>query len=115
MDWCVRDRADANHPPHVKLIGERSRKVRPGEKITLDASASSDPDGDKLKFEWLAYPEPTDYRGPLPEIAGRDQAMAMLVLPAADKPANLHLILTVTDDGQPPLTRYARVILDIAP
>jgi hypothetical protein len=115
MDWCVRDRAQANHPPVVKLAGERVRKVRPGERLTLDASASTDPDGDKLSFAWLAYPEPSGYADPLPAIGGDDTARASLVVPAAERLASLHVILSVTDNGTPPLTRYARVVLDITP
>ncbi|HTD68691.1 MAG TPA: hypothetical protein VK846_19390 [Candidatus Limnocylindria bacterium] len=27
----------------------------------------------------------------------------------------IHIILTVTDNGEPPLTRYARAIVDVQP
>ncbi len=115
MDWCVRDRADANHPPQVKLDGGSSRKVRSGERLTLDASASADPDGDKLNFEWIAYPEASNFEGAVPVIEGRDAPRAALVAPAVERPASLHLILVATDSGSPPLTRYARVVLEIDP
>jgi hypothetical protein len=115
MDWCVRDRNAANHPPHVKVSGEANRKVRPGERVTLDASTSSDPDGDQLTFEWIVYPEASGYTGNLPAVDRGDSAMATLTVPAAEKPASLHLVLAATDAGAPPLTRYARVILAIEP
>ena len=113
MDWCVKDRSDANHPPQVKLAGERTRKVKPGQRVTLDASASTDPDGDELTFEWIVYPEAGGRTGDVPAIDDAKSAQASLVAPASDQPASLHLILTVTDSGTPPLARYARVILDI--
>ena len=115
MDWCVRDLGDANHPPQVKLAGEPMRKVRPGERVAIDAAGSSDPDGDKLVFQWLVYPEASAYRGPLPAIDGRDTSTASLVAPAVERKASVHVILTVTDSGSPPLARYARVVLDIEP
>lgn len=115
MDWCVRDRADANHPPVVKLAGERICKVRPGQQVTIDASGTSDPDGDALTFQWIAYPEASGFSGKLPTIHDDSHAEASLVIPPAEKPTSLHLILIATDKGTPPLTRYARVVLDIAP
>lgn len=115
MDWCVRNFKDANHPPLVKLAGERMRTVRSGARLALDASASSDPDGDKLSFTWIAYPEPTAYAGPVPAIEGEGTSQATLVVPAAKKPTSLHLVLAVTDSGKPTLTRYARIVLDIHP
>ena len=115
MDWCVCDFDDANHPPRVKLAGEHVRNVRPGQHIMLDASATTDPDEDRLQFQWIAYPEASGYAGPVPTIAGQDQAKGAVIVPQAEKPGTLHLILIATDDGTPTLTRYARVILQIEP
>jgi hypothetical protein len=115
LDWCVHDFAAANHPPQVKVAGERIRKVRPGERLALDASATSDPDGDKLEFQWLPYPEPSGYAGPIPAIDGERMPTASLTVPAVEQPTSLHLILIATDNGAPPLTRYARVVLEIRP
>jgi len=42
--------AAANQPP-IPIIAE-VLGAEPGEKVTLDASASKDPDGDKLEFQW---------------------------------------------------------------
>jgi hypothetical protein len=115
MDWCVRDHDDANHPPQVNLAGEHLRKARPGQQVTLDATATSDPDGDRLTFAWIVYPEASGYTGPLPMSADKDQARATFVVPNPDKDGSLHLVLVATDDGAPSLTRYARVILQIEP
>jgi hypothetical protein len=115
MDWCVADRSAANHPPQVKLGLVPKRKVHPLERIILDASDSSDPDGDRLQFQWLAYPEATDYKGKLPFIELDTKPLCSVTFLEAEQPASLHVILVVTDDGTPPLTRYSRAVLNIEP
>jgi hypothetical protein len=113
MDWCVSDFAAANHPPQVELAGEHVRSVQAGEQISLDASASNDPDNNELRYAWFVYPESSAYSGSIPKIEAADTAQAQLTVPSADQPASLHVVLTVTDSGRPPLTRYARLILEI--
>lgn len=95
LDWCVRDRDKANHPPVVKLKLNGRR---------LDARGSSDPDGDKLTYEWLVYPKSD--RSARIEAKG---ATARAVLGPGS--ATAHVVVAVRDTGNPPLTRYARAEL----
>jgi hypothetical protein len=115
LDWCVQDRAHANHPPLVRVQGNLHRRVKPGATVKLDAARSTDPDGQTLRYEWIYYPEPGSYRGPAPVIQGADSAAAALTVPDTKSPATIHLVLAVTDTGAPALTRYARVILEVTP
>jgi hypothetical protein len=115
MDWCVKDRAEANHPPIVKINGDWKRSVKGGEQVTLDASPSSDPDNHGLNFEWVYYPEPGTYRGSAPPIENPKKAQAVVTAPMVNNAETVHFILMVTDNGSPPLTRYQRVILTINP
>ena len=114
MDWCVEPYAGANHPPTVRLVGQRERAAKAGHEIRLDARRSSDPDGDTLSYRWFFYPEPGSYRGPL-IVEHADSPLARLVAPPVAEPSTLHLVLAVTDSGVPRLTRYARVVLTVSP
>jgi len=111
MDWCVSDFAGANHPPVARVKGSLSRVVAPGDVVALDASGSSDPDGDGTDFEWMLYPEVGTYRGPWPALQGARSAQASFLAPEVDSVQTVHIILAVTDRGSPPLTRYRRVVV----
>lgn len=115
LDWCVNDFANANHPPRVAVSSGLRPTVPPGHRMAFDASASSDPDGDTLAFHWRHYPEPGSYNG-LPLLIENDRdAQASLLAPSVGAPQTIHVILTVTDDGDPPLTRYGRVVITVDP
>jgi len=112
LDWGVKGFAHANHPPSVRLSGATTRQVRAGDEVVLAADAS-DPDSDKLTFEWFHYPEPGTYQGELRlQTTG---AHCTLMAPQVTTNETIHIILTVTDNGEPPLTRYARAIVDVQP
>ncbi len=117
MDWCFKPFAGANHPPVAAFGKDASRDVvrltaRPGEKVALTAAGSSDPDGNALAFRWFVYPEAGTYEGPvkLQDATGRDATMEV---PGDAAGKSLHVILEVTDDGTPPLTRYRRVVVEV--
>lgn len=114
LDWCVREYGDANHPPLAQLDGPLERTLRGGETTQLDASASTDPDGDALRFQWVHYAEATGLDEPL-LLDGDDTATAQFTPPLGEREYDAHLVLSVTDSGEPPLTRYARVILHVRP
>ncbi|MBN1676575.1 MAG: DUF1593 domain-containing protein [Kiritimatiellae bacterium] len=120
LDWCVRAHKRANHPPVAVVAGETERTVAPGEEVMFDASGSHDPDGDRLTFSWSFYQDPSTYkerRNFRPKLGIRNAASprASLVAPEVASPVTLHVILTVTDDGTPPLSRYRRVLIHVDP
>ncbi|MGQ0636437.1 MAG: nucleoside hydrolase-like domain-containing protein [Planctomycetaceae bacterium] len=112
LDWCVKPRDAANHPPVVRLGNRREIRVRPGAEIVLDASSTSDPDGHQLTFQWWVYREPGSIVA-VPAIVDRDAAVARFIAP--QHPGELHIVVTVTDSGEPPLERYGRHVIIVSP
>jgi hypothetical protein len=121
MDWSVKARAEANHPPVATARADRPG-AKPGERVTLSAAGSSDPDGDALSYSWFYYGEAGSLStqngrtgAPL-TIDGANARDASFIVPKnAFKLGTMHIILAVTDDGTPRLTRYRRVIVTVAP
>lgn len=110
-DWCVKDFNEANHHPVVKVDGELTRDVRPGETVKVTATAT-DPDGDKLTFRWWQYCE-ADSATASVTLGGSDSSDQASFIVPNEPGKQLHIILQVTDNGTPPLTGYQRVICSI--
>lgn len=101
-------------PPIVRLKNTRlDLDTVPGDVVTLDATATTDPDGDRLSFRWWHYLEAGTYSSnTLPESRA---AIAQVTIPEDAKPGQkIHMICEVTDTGNPPLTRYQRVVIRIS-
>jgi hypothetical protein len=122
MDWTVKSYAEANHPPVVTLETPGVINAKPGQRVDLIARAS-DPDGDAVSYNWFYYGEAGSFTvssglsGQAVEVQNFDQARASFVVPASRvlRNGSMHFIVAVTDHGNPRLTRYQRVIVNVAP
>jgi len=114
-DWCVKNYASANHHPVVRLKKTPPGiDAAPGAQITLDATPTTDPDGDALNFRWWHYVEAGTYSGNA--LPGAKARRATITVPKDANPGDtIHMICEVTDTGLPPLTRYQRVVIRIKP
>jgi hypothetical protein len=112
LQWCVQPYEAANHPPVVRIAGPRERIVSPGSVVVLDASATSDPDGQELSFAWSNYPRQVGMAEPV-AITNPTARVARLAVSPALASRTIAVLLTVMDQGSPPLTRYARVLIDV--
>lgn len=122
IEWCVKSYDEANHPPRVVVNGDNSIdvlriKAKATEVVKLDATGSSDPDGDKLSYEWIYYPEPGTYGGRhdlnAVKIENKNAKNTSLDMPEdVAKGETIHIILIVTDNGKSNLTRYRRVVIE---
>ena len=117
LDWCVKDAQQANHPPRVVLNGVRGTDVlrfnaRAGEDVKLDASGTEDRDGHGIDYEWFTYPEAGTYRGAV-MLDGFNTQATLIKVPRDAAGKSIHVIVAVTDRGEPPLTRYRRAVIDV--
>jgi len=88
--------------------------ARAGETVRLDGSAS-DPDGNALAAKWWRWKDVDTYPGDV-TLASPTSLAASFQVPSDAKPGQtIQLVLEATDDGTPPLTRYQRVVVTVAP
>lgn len=101
MDWCVKSFSQANHNPRAAFNGDKADTIimvnaDPGQALTLNASASSDTDGNSLEYKWFIYPEAGTYTGAI-SIQNSNSAQTTLSIPAAVSGKKIHLVLQVND------------------
>jgi hypothetical protein len=102
----------ANHEPRVGILSRRAVRVRAGRTVKLRGFAA-DPDGDRVSLKWWQYGEEGTYPGKV-TIAAPERAWTTVTVPADAQPGQtISLILQGTDDGEFPLTRYSRVVLQV--
>jgi len=117
MDWCVKRPKEANHFPIAIIDGDETRNVlhrnaKPGGSVSFIASSSRDPEGDTLRYQWMIYPEAGTYRGNV-SIENDKPSVAALRVPSDAAGTTTHVILAVTDDGDPALTAFRRVVVEV--
>ncbi len=114
--WSVKEPGEVNREPVAVVNDDQSNKIisiaaKPGQTITLDASGSFDPDGDELAFHWFRYDKADSYNGDIP-ISNPADDLQQITVPEDLGNANIHLVLEVTDNGEPQLVSYRRVIIE---
>ena len=115
MDWCTKSYQEANHPPFPALGHPEQITVKSGEGFSLDATGTSDPDGDNLSYLWFHYPEAGSYKKLIKINSAENVRGVYVIAPVVEKRETAHFILKVTDKGKPELSRYKRVIVNIVP
>lgn len=120
MDWCVADDfRKANHPPVAALNGDKTREAlvmlaEPGGTVTLSSVGSTDPDGSSLTSHWFIYREAgANTEGA--QLSAETGESVRLTFPKDQRSGTAHVILAVTDNGTPSLTRYRRGVVEVRP
>ena len=85
-------------------------KKKQGKSFILDASKTFDPENDQLKFKWWVLPEAGTYQK-LISIADEHSDKISFDIPSDSVGKTIHIICEVTDNGEPTLTSYRRIII----
>jgi hypothetical protein len=115
MDWTIKPYNQANHPPVPALGHPDNITVNSGERFFLDASGTMDPDNDNLSYLWFQYAEASKSNHAVRIITAENLYRVAVIAPEVEKPEIIHIILKVTDKGQPALSRYKRVFIKVLP
>lgn len=123
IEWTTKSYDEANHPPVVRLAHPDELAAKRGDTVTLSADGTSDPDGDPLTYEWFYYGEAGTFTtssgrtGQPLAIENFDKKQASFIVPDRrvmhPGTGTMHIIVAVTDQGEPQLTRYRRVIVTV--
>lgn len=118
MIWTTTSEySEANHHPVVVVNNDSTYShinidASVGETLLLDASSSFDPDNDALHYEWMVYYEPGSYKGNV-SLNSDNKGKCKVMIPTDAKGKNFHVILVLTDGGEPQLTAYRRFVIDV--
>ncbi len=116
MDWCKQPYDEANHHPVAWINGDGGNGIMLLEKskeksLTLDATGSRDPDGDRLLYHWFYYKEAGTYEGDI-AIGNPGSVSIDLEIPKDARGKEIHVVLEVRDENAlGSLYDYRRVVI----
>jgi hypothetical protein len=112
-DWCLMSYEQANHPPIVRLAEPVDITAEADQKVDLVVAEAIDPDGDELSYKWWRYDDADSCIEPV-KIHNAEEPRAFFTVPGfAAAGQTIHIICEVTDNGEPPLTRYGRLVVTV--
>ena len=118
MDWCAKPYEEANHHPVASFNGDPSNRIvhiaaGPNEQILLDATGSTDPDGDAISYSWWQYREAGTYPGTV-LIREPGSEKTWLTVPSGAGGTQIHIVLEIRDNNPiASLFDYRRIVIDV--
>jgi hypothetical protein len=94
----------------MKMVKIFRRKVV---NFTGFSTSATDPDGNQVAYTWWQYNEAGSFDGDVVIVGAETKEASVVVTAGAEKSKTIHLILEVTDNGKPNLTRYKTIIVTV--
>ena len=111
-DWCVKDYAEANHNPVVKLSAY-DVWAKPGETVCVKGSVA---DVRPFEAKWWLYTEGSGYEGDFvrAEVKGDEELTLRFTVPSDAKAGDyFNLILEARNEHENPMTGYGQLIVTV--
>ena len=113
MQWA--DEGKGNRNPIVVVNGHKGPsplviRAKAGKTIRLNASKSTDPDGNDIRFLWWQQPEIGTAKL---AISDAEKSIVNFRIPDDAAGQSLHVVCEVSDQGPFNLTSYQRIIINI--
>ncbi|MEL7585868.1 MAG: DUF1593 domain-containing protein [Prolixibacteraceae bacterium] len=113
--WCVLPYKQANHNPVLVVENDSTAKILslhayPGQKISISATNSYDPDRNKMQYNWWIYNEVTSSSALL---LNSNKKKVQVEIPKEAPSGEIHIVLEAKDNGKPVLRSYRRVIVKV--
>lgn len=122
IQWTIQSSfKGANHNPQLVLNGVSGKEpvemtVTSGEVVHLSGAGSSDPDGDRVSYEWWQYRESeATNRSPQVDLQRGDPMATRFTAPNVSVPTRIHIVFEARDSGKPALFAYRRAIINVRP
>lgn len=111
--WCAHGHAACNHAPVIASVTP-DLAAGAGELVAVHATAT-DPDGGALSARWCCDPYVSRYAGKRDLASWKASGLsALFSVPEDARPGDRFVLrLTVRDDAESPLTRYAEVAVAV--
>jgi hypothetical protein len=115
LQWCSKPYRETNHHPRVIIDGDATRKpirrvASAGTAIQVDAGKSTDPEKQSLRYQWLHFPQSAP---PGIRLQGDQTSRLTCRIDQGVLPQTVSLLLRVTDSGQPALSSYRRILVEV--
>lgn len=114
MQWADTGAGNVNPDLIINGIGGISPitiYALPGQTVSLDASASTDRDGDNIHFNWWTQPEVSEFS--IPSLV--DAPKTQFGIPEGTAGKSIQIICEAHDDGPFALPAYRRIIVKVLP
>lgn len=116
LEATIKPPGDVNRKPVAIINGDSSGQIhsiqaQPRETVELDSTQTYDPDGDSFTRTWWHFHEASTYSDNVPLVT--ENGICQVDIPKDAAGTSIHVVLEVTDTGEPALSDYCRIVISV--